>query len=140
MVTSHGLRILLLVTVCLSPGCIVFHDQAGVPLDRHTAHAITVGMPRAEVLEVVGSPTGVYSTRLLSLITGFGDSFDDIETQGRRDDDILTWQHIEARARIAFFPILFAHGRSRIHTRTLMVFFDPDGRVEKVAYREDAPE
>lgn len=140
MKTSHGRRALLLAALCLLPGCVVFHDQAGVPVDQDIADAITVGMPRERVLEVVGSPTGTYSTKLLSLITGFGDTFDEAETQGRRDDDILTWQQVDVHATTAFFPVLFAWAKSRIHSRTLMVVFDEDGLVAKVAYREDEPE
>jgi outer membrane protein assembly factor BamE (lipoprotein component of BamABCDE complex) len=137
---DHGLRALLLTTVCLLPGCIVFHDQAGVPVDQSMANAITEGMPRERVLEVVGSPTGTFSTKLLSLITGFGDTFDETETQGRRDDDVLTWQQVEVHATTAFFPVLFAWAKSRVHSRTLMVIFDEQGLVTKVAYREDKPE
>lgn len=140
MGAARGIRSLWLVVLCLAPGCIVFHDHAGVPVDRDMVDAITVGMPREQVLEMAGSPTGTYSTRLLSLITGLGDTFDDLDTQGRRDDDILTWQQVEVHATTAFFPILFAWGKSRIHTRTLMVIFDEAGRVDKVAYREDTPE
>ena len=135
------MRSLLLLTLAsLAPGCVVFHDEAGVPLSRAMAEEIEVGMARERVLEIVGSPTGTYSTRLLSLITGLGDTFDELDTQGRRDDDVLTWQQLNVHANIAFFPVLFAWGKSRIRTRTLMVLFDVDGLVEKVAYREDRPE
>jgi len=142
----RGLRLrllplcLLLASLCATPGCIVFHDQAGVPVDQYLANSLHEGMPRERVLELVGSPTGTYSTKLLSLITNFGDTFDETETQGRRDDDILTWQQVDVHATTAFFPILFAWAKSRVHSRTLMVVFDEQGLVAKVAYREDKPE
>lgn len=121
------------------PGCLGFHDRAGVAVDRAAAAALQPGRStRAEALAALGPPTGQFDTELLATLTG-GRALVAPASPGRLDDEALTWQEIRFDARLWFIPVLFAWGESRVTSRTLTVFFDARGVVTHVAFREDAP-
>lgn len=128
-----------LAVALLVPGCIVLSDDAGVLVPREAADQLAPGMPRAEVLARLGPPTGRYSTDLLALVTRAADQLDEPVRAAAVDDDVLTWQHVRLRGTAAFFPLLFFWVNGRIASTTLTVFFDEQGRVRDVAWREDAP-
>lgn len=131
---------LVLGLVAALPGCVVFRDQAGVDVPVERLDAIRPGITRrAEVLELLGPPTGRHSTDLLATITRTGAPFDAPAAPNLLEDDVFTYQHVEIDARVVFVPLLFAWGTSAITSRTLSVFFAPDGTVDTWAYREDAP-
>jgi len=121
------------------PGCLMLHDEAGVPVDPAAAAALQVGRStRSEALAALGPPTGQFDTDLLALVTG-GAAFAAPATPGRLDDEALTWQQVHIEAEVLFFPVLFLWAESRVTSRTLTVFFDARGVVTHVAFREDAP-
>jgi outer membrane protein assembly factor BamE (lipoprotein component of BamABCDE complex) len=129
---------LVLALALLAPGCIVLSDTAGVSVTEQEVAAIRPGLTaRTELLERLGPPTGIYSTDLLALVTQAGSLPDQPATPGRIDDDVLTWQHVRVEATVAFFPILFLWTDARVSNRTLTVFFDEQGLVRHVAWRED---
>ena len=130
----------ILVLAALLPACVTFHDRAGVPLDASYAERIEEGVStRRDVLALVGPPTGLFDTNLLATVLRAGETFGRPLTAGRVYDDVLSWQEIDVHARIYFFPILYMYGTSEITTRTLVVFFDEQGVVSDVSWREDIP-
>lgn len=132
-------RAALALLAVLLPGCLSFHDRAGVAVDRAVAATLQPGRStRAEALATLGPPTGQFDTDLLATLTG-GRALVAPASPGRLDDEALTWQEIRFDARLWFFPLLFAQGESRVTSRTLTVFFDARGVVTHVAFREDAP-
>lgn len=134
---SAVLRLALAASFC---ACVTFHDRAGVPVDFARAERIVPGTTtKAEVLALLGPPTGVFDTNLLGVVTRLGETFEAPATPGSLDDDVFTWQEIEVSATIAFFPVLFAYGKSSIRSRIVTVFFGEDDRVADVAWREDLP-
>jgi outer membrane protein assembly factor BamE (lipoprotein component of BamABCDE complex) len=137
---SRSFVVLVLTSALLLPGCLVFHDHAGVPVTEDMFAAIEPGQStRAEVLAVAGAPTGLYGTNLLSTATRAGASFEQPSTPGRIQPDVYTWQEIDVRAQMTFFPVLFFWSTAEITSRTLMVVFDEDGVVVDKAFREDGP-
>jgi len=127
-----------LTVVLLAPGCIVFNDHIGAPVTERMHDAIEVGVStRDDVLYVAGAPTGTYGTNLLNVVTQVGSTFDQPITPGRMQPDIYVWQEVDAKARFAFFPILFFWSKATLTSRTLMVVFDEDGVVQDKGYRED---
>ncbi len=130
----------LLACVPLAPGCIVLHDRAGVNVPQDAAATIELGhTTREELLARLGPPTGHFSTDLLASLTRLNAPIEAPVTAGRVDDDVLTWQAVDVRAVIAFFPVLFAWADSEVTSRTLTVFFDEQGRARYAAFREDQP-
>jgi hypothetical protein len=122
------------------PGCLVLHDAAGVPVAPEAVAAIQPGRTsRHELLARLGPPTGIYSNDLLAIVTQFGSLPDQPATPGRIDEDVLTWQHVDVEATVAFFPILFVWTDARVRNQTLTVFLDERGLVRDVAWREDEP-
>jgi hypothetical protein len=120
------------------PACLTFSDRAGVPVTAAMAERIHVGSTtRDEVLVIVGAPTGTYDTNLLATVTRSGQKFEAPSALQPIHPDIYTWQQIDVRAQVAFFPVLFAWSTARITSRTLMVIFDEHGIVSDKAYRED---
>jgi hypothetical protein len=120
------------------PACLMFSDRAGVPVTAAMAERIHVGnTTRDEVLAIVGAPTGTYDTDLLATVTRSGQTFEAPSALQAIHPDIYTWQQIDVRAQVAFFPVLFAWSTARITSRTLMVIFDEHGIVSDKAYRED---
>lgn len=124
----------------LSAACIVVHDRSGVPLSDAQVAAIVPGTTtRAQALELLGPPTGLYSTNLRSIVTGAGSPIEVPDVPPRVDEDVLTWQAVDVDASVAFFPVLFAWVGGRVHDRTLTLFFDGDGVVRYAAWREGEP-
>jgi hypothetical protein len=122
------------------PGCIVLRDDAGVDVPSGTLGRFQAGSTtRAEVLALLGPPTGRFSTNLLAAITRTDPPIEAPATPGRIDDDVLTWQSLHVRAHVAFFPVLFTWVDTEYSSRTLTVWFDADGRVRYAAFREDSP-
>jgi len=135
---SRPLRLIALLAAL--PGCIVFRDQAGVEVPLERVQEIRPGVTRrAQVLDALGPPTGRYSTELLATITRIGEPFDAPAAPDLLEDDVFTYQHVDIAARVVFVPLLFAWGESAITSKTLTVFFAPDGTVETWAWREDRP-
>ena len=92
---------------------------------------------RADVLELLGPPTGYFDTNLLASITPFVTPLSASRVPVRVDDEVFTYQEVSITGRALFFPLLFIWGDARITSRTLIVFFDPDGVVRYSGYRED---
>ncbi|RKY20745.1 MAG: hypothetical protein DRQ55_06630 [Planctomycetota bacterium] len=137
---SLRLVLALLLAGLAAPGCIVFRDRAGVPVTQEMAQAIEPGVTtRDEVLAIAGAPTGLFGTNLLSTLTRAGESVEQPSTPGRIQPDVYTWQEIDVRAQVTFFPILFLWSSAEISSRTLMVVFDEQGIVTDKAWREDLP-
>ena len=119
-------------------GCVTFHERAGVPLDAGLAERILPGRTtRAQVLEQLGPPTGLYDANLLAVLTHVGQPLSAPWSPTRVEDDVFTWQEVIVDGRVLFFPILFFWVDARITSRTLVVFFDGDGMVVYSGYRED---
>lgn len=119
-------------------GCVSFHERAGVPLDPAMQERILPGRTtRAEVLEQLGPPTGLYDANLLALLTRVGQPLSAPWSPTRVENDVFAWQEVIVDGRAVFFPILFFWVDASITSRTLVVFFDGDGMVLYSGYRED---
>lgn len=134
------MRVSAVLWILLIPGCIVFHDRAGVPVSRSLLDGIVVGeTSRAEVMQRLGAPTGIYDADLLGSLLALGGSERQPGTPELMHPDVATWQQVDVTGRALLFPVLFFHGTSTISARTAIVFFDPQGIVSAVGYREDDP-
>lgn len=131
-------RLALAVLFLTASGCIVFTDKAGIPLAEADGAWIQAGRTsRDEVLLRLGPPTGYFTTDLTAVVTRLGTPLAPGWAGAGVDDDVFTYQEVDIRGKVAFFPILFTWLDAHIETRTLIVFFDEAGVVEYVAYRED---
>ena len=136
MRTSHLAALAL--AALAAAGCVNFHERAGVPLDASLQERILPGRTtRADVLEQLGPPTGLYDANLLAVLTRIGQPLSAPWSPTRVEDDVFAWQEVIVDGRVLFFPILFFWVDARITSRTLVVFFDGDGMVVYSGYRED---
>lgn len=132
--------LLLMTLLVLLPGCVVFRDHAGPPVERSLHDAISVGSStREQVLALAGAPTGTYGTNLLATLTRVGQTLESPATPGRILPDVYVWQEIDVVVTMTFFPVLFFWSRSEVTSRSLMVVFDEQGLVAEKAWREDRP-
>ena len=119
---------LLGLLVALAGGCVSLHEEAGVPLDQAIADGIVPGRStRRDVLARLGPPTGYFRTDLRALVTRVGAPVQSPWTPNRIDDDVFTYQKLDVRGNIFFFPILFVWADADVEARTLIVFFRDDG-------------
>ena len=89
---------------------------------------------RAQVLALLGAPTGQHRTDLLAALV-HGD--DAIGAPVVLVPEVAVWQQVDMRAQLVAIPLFVLWADATFRTRTALVWFDERGVVSARAYRED---
>ena len=127
------LALLALLLCC--PACLVLRDAGGVPVDPQVVATIEPGVTtRAQVLALLGAPTGTHRTDLLAAMVQADGA---IGTPEVLVPEVAVWQQVDLRADLLAIPLFVLWAEASFRTRTAMVWFDDQGLVSAASYRED---